>query len=361
MSGIRFSVAVGIVSLLMALGLTLPAQAAAVCKALDNPAACTPAFNANQQMSIKSGVPFIWLRNDAKSSAAVAHTVNYSTKARFVIEYSPSVYDGYQNWWLVHLVSDKSKAGWVEQSSLVGETAPESQSKANWTTTFKGGIRAGVPFIWIRTEASSSAPTLDTLWPGDSFLVFVKPEPINDGQQWWWFVSTQTEAGPKEGYVEQASLVNLGDYVATPVPTNVADTSSPACGTMTVTPATFKQGDTPQAGGIYYVTPGSTIIFDVEGLANLASITFNVPGPNDTLWRTSTSPRKLDFPGVKAEVQAVVPQQYGWVNVSAEAAGLNGATIQCGAFFVDNSVGENTAPVTSGDPNVPATTPEPSS
>jgi hypothetical protein len=358
MAGVRYAVVVIVVMMLAALGSVVPASAASsVCKPTDNPANCEAVFAANQNLAIKSGVPFVWLRKSPSSSAEVAYAVNYSAKTRFVIDYWPSVYDGYQNWWLVRLVSDKSKGGWVEQSSLVDATAPDNTpAKANWSTNFAGGIRAGVPFVWVRNAPNSSAGVLFTLLPGDPFIVLVDPQPIYDGRQWWWTITSPVPTSPKNGYVEQASIVPRVDAPPTLVPTQpgTVDTAQPTCDTMTVRPATFKQGDTSQAGGIYYVAPGSTITFDVEGLANLASITFNVPGPNDTLWRTSTSPRKLDFPGVKAEVTAVVPQQYGWVNVSAEAVGLNGETIQCGAFFVDNSTGEHTTP----DTNVPAVTPE---
>ncbi len=459
MSRIRFSIALGIVSLLMALGLAVPAQAAAVCKPLDNPAACTPAFTANQQLAIKSGVPFVWLRNSASSSAVVNATVNYSPNARFVIEYWPSVYDGYQNWWLVHLASDKSKAGMVEQSSLVDGGVPTG-TKAPWKVSFMGGARAGLPFVWLRTDPFSSAKVVATIRPGDTFTVSVEMPPVHDGTQWWWYVSTRTVAGyveqnsivpvrsvpatsvpptvspivlpttppnapphanwpmglkgdvkpgvpfisvrtapnstapvlfnlihldpfvvltepapvydgyqwwwtvtaplstyPRSGWVEEASLVErVDDFPTATIDPNVAQ---PACGTMTVSPITsYQTPDNSASAGIYIVKPGATITFGVEGLANLASITFNVPGPNDTLWRTSTSPRKLDFPGVKAEVTAVVPQKYGWAYVSAEAVGLNGKTIQCGAFWVDNGDGTTQVIGQGGDANVPAATPE---
>ncbi len=361
MKGLRFVLMMGIITLLSVLGAALPleAQAASVCGPLDNPSTgCDAAFDLYEPLTIRAGVPFVWLRKDPSSSAAVVGTMNYSGKTNLAINRWPSRFDGYQNWWLVSSTSNKSLVGWVEQSSLVLVNAPDSGARANWNAPFTGGIRKGIPFVWIRNAPNSNAAIVATLLPKDQFGVLGNPQPVNDSRQWWWYIRASTAAGVKEGYIEQASIVVVGNSLPTLVPspvpslvpTHVADTPPPTCDTMTVSPATYRNG-----GGIYYVTRGSYITFRVEGLSNLASITFNVPGSDSPIWRNGVGPRQLDFPGEKAEVYVTVPQAYGWALVSAEAVGLNGETIQCGVFWVDNG---GFATATPEAANAPETTPE---
>jgi hypothetical protein len=76
---------------------------------------------------------------------------------------------------------------------------------AQWTVPQTGYVKPGVPFLWIRSTASSGAG-LVAIIPADAALTIVG-SPAFDGVQWWWQVDYSTRVGIKTGYVEQALIV----------------------------------------------------------------------------------------------------------------------------------------------------------
>jgi hypothetical protein len=298
------------------------------CGAHDNPAGCEAVFGQGQELAIRPGLPFVWLRKSPSSSGEIAGTLVYSSAPSMTVVQGLSTFDGYQNWWLVALLSNPSLKGWVEQDSLVDPINPTSAPPAQWTTPFTATIRSGLPFAWIRSDAYSSASVLATLLPGDSFTVL---NPASDNDHWWYIRAT-TSAGTKEGYIEQGSIV----------PTTAASTNGnaprPACDAFSVSPGTFKPPvDNPEPEvdipASYQVSPNSTITFRVTGLQNVASVTFYLPGMDEMGWTNAEQPRRVTSPGTSAEVQLAVPSG-GYTIIWVDAVGVNGETIQCGSRVV---------------------------
>lgn len=295
------------------------------CGAHDKPAACEMAFGQGQQLAIRAGLPFVWLRKSPSSSAEIVGTLSYSTVPSMVVLQNISTFDGYQNWWLVSPLSNLSLKGWVEQDSLVDPINPASAPDPHWTPPFTATIRSGLPFAWIRSDSGSSASVLATIRPGDSFTV-LNPAPDNAH---WWYVSAATSDGIKQGYLEQGSIVP-----ATTTTTSGGSTARPACDAFSVSPGTFKAAqDNPEPEvdipPSYQVSPNSTITFHVGGLKNVASVTFYLPGADEMGWTNAEQPRTVNNPGSSAEAQLAVPSG-GYASVWVDAVGTNGETIQCG-------------------------------
>ncbi len=195
------------------LGIAQPAAArplALHCSAYTQSGICSPAFALNQQLAIQPQVAFVWLRQNPSSAAAVVATVIWTSKPALVVLQFPEVWDGYQNWWNVGLVSNSALRGWVEQASLhdlsIIAPTPAGPPAAAWKTPFTATISSALPFVWIRSTASSEGPVVSTLFLGNRFTVLGTPQPEYDGRQWWWYVRAITSAGRSEGYIEQAAI-----------------------------------------------------------------------------------------------------------------------------------------------------------
>ncbi len=323
MSRSLVGILVGLVTLFSTLGSTVRAVPF-VCRPHDNPGICEAVFGQGQELAIRSGVPFVWLRKAPSSSGAIVGTIAFSTLPTVTVAQFPSTYDGYQNWWLVAPLSNPSLKGWVEQDSLVDPINPDSAPTPQWTTPFMATIRSGLPFAWIRQDPYSSASVLATILPGNTFTVLN----VSNESNHWWYIRATTAAGVKEGYLEQGSIVPA------PATTGNGSAAKPACDPFTLSPGTFKPAqknmppdvDLPES---YQVSPNSTITFQVTGLQNVVSVTFYLPGMDDMGWTNRMQPQVVSQPGSSAQVQLTVPSG-GYTVVWVDALGTDGEAIQCG-------------------------------
>jgi hypothetical protein len=271
------------------------------------PGVCSPRFAKDQQVQIRSGVPFVWLRKEPSSSAQVVGTVVYSVGATLKVAEWPSRWDGYQNWWLVTPLPNSQVAGWVEQASLIDQAvAPDFSQRANWTAPFTGSIRGGVPFVWIRNAPDSYASVQATLLPWDRFTVLGTPQPVYDGRQWWWYVSARTLFGIRTGYVEQNSIVGARTMPQPPTTTPVP--SGPQLVSFSASPSLIDRG-------------GSTTLN--WNVTNAVSV---------TVWRLDTAGRLVEShtaqSGSGSWTLQLPSESLNSVEFRLYATGTNGATTE---------------------------------
>jgi hypothetical protein len=83
-------------------------------------------------------------------------------------------------------------------------------------------IQSSVPFVWLRSVASSAATVVGTISPSPQTILTVVQYPSQwDGYQNWWLVASRSNPGMR-GWVEQASLMDATS-APTPIPTNTSD------------------------------------------------------------------------------------------------------------------------------------------
>lgn len=79
-------------------------------------------------MTLRWGLPFVWVRVAPSSYAPVVYTV-YPTGYATLETTGNTQWDGYQTWSEVYLTNNSGIRGWVEQGSL----ATPYQSAPSWT------------------------------------------------------------------------------------------------------------------------------------------------------------------------------------------------------------------------------------
>ncbi|WP_162909405.1 hypothetical protein [Aggregatilinea lenta] len=174
---------------------------------------CRPMYLGGEAVTLKTGVPFAWLRAEPKSPQ-IAATVWPNAAATMQIALGPQGhFDGFQWWWFVTLAPSGRPylVGWVEQASLTANTtspAPDDPSVVkNWGLPMSGKVKAGIPFVWMRVAPSSDAIPGYTIPPLGPFVVVGGPS--FDGYQWWWMVAYPGPYGHVYGWIEQASIQPL--------------------------------------------------------------------------------------------------------------------------------------------------------
>ena len=196
-------------------------------------AAQSVTFHQNDQVVIKSGIAYVWLRSSPSSDCACVEYVVTSSKRLMRIMDTEPTSDGTENWWHVSTITRPIKQGWVEEKSLtLLKPAPKPTVTPNGTEqprqflTSAVQIREGVPFIWIRSSPSSAASILQTVkfsHPTNQSqcltIATIGPVVRWDGHQWWreLIPSTPANLDIKSGWVEENSLVdcNLGTTAPT--------------------------------------------------------------------------------------------------------------------------------------------------
>ncbi len=199
----------------------------------------TNAFHQNDQVVIKKGISYAWMRDTPTSECACVVVAITSSKQILRILDSTPVSDSIQNWWHVTTTTGTIKQGWIEEQSLaLYKAAPPSTATLSLTQQprqFSGAevqIREGVSFIWLRPQPSSSASS------GVTTVVFFRPTTRSqcltlgtvpttvkwDGQQWWRYVNSPSDS--RSGWVEENSLVDCKPTTASSVVTQ--PTASPS-------------------------------------------------------------------------------------------------------------------------------------
>jgi len=183
------------------------------------------AWDPDTVLTFANGVPFIWLRNAALPQADIRATVRPGQTLIVQAGAQPTLDQFGQVWWLVR-VPEINRIGWVEQKSLVlapptaqpsitntpqpsatptGTVAPSATPAYRaqpWIVPNVLFVKATVPYVWLRTRASSNAPVIDTVQLGG--LVIVRGGPTWDGVQYWWQV--QSAYTGKTGWVEEQAM-----------------------------------------------------------------------------------------------------------------------------------------------------------
>jgi hypothetical protein len=165
----------------------------------------------NQQMMIKPGFTYLWMRRDPSSSGQVVATLYPDDRVTLP---GPSSFDGAQWWWQV---SHDQVTGWVEQAGIVvapaavtnrtpqitGYAPADPTTLALWYAPQQVMVKPGVPFLWLRADPSSAGRILVTALPTQRLTLSGRS--TFDGVQWWWEVSD----GHTYGWVEQVQLVTI--------------------------------------------------------------------------------------------------------------------------------------------------------
>lgn len=170
----------------------------------ENPA--PPYTEWNGTFLVRSSVPFVWIRRSPFSTGDVMYVINPAARVKALhVDQTPNsglVYNDGQ-WW--GYIGSSAGEGWVEVSSLVRDTnvTPVPANGAQkWSVYNVVRVKANVPFVWLRSSASSDAPNSGQLPARTLFVIIGSPQ--NDGTQWWWQV--REERGNRVGYVEQNAL-----------------------------------------------------------------------------------------------------------------------------------------------------------
>jgi len=204
----------------------------------------TSAFHQNDQVVIKSGISYAWLRERPTSDCAcVVYTINSPKRVLRILDTSP-VSDGTQNWWHVTTITRPIKEGWLEENALrLLKQAPIATSTLSLTPQarqFKTNavqIRDGISFIWIRNAPSSTAAILQTIkfsrpTSQNQCLTLATVGPVVrwDGQQWWRAItpSSPGRTDIQAGWVEENSLVDCNLQSVTVTTVNPGITPSPS-------------------------------------------------------------------------------------------------------------------------------------
>lgn len=150
----------------------------------------------------KKGVPFLWFRAEPRPGSPPIFTVFPGTVLS-IVQGGPA--DNFnQLWWQV---SDPrtGTVGWLEENTLeLVSTRPLDNAvpPSEWQAGYVVKIKAGLPFSWLRTSASSVAPSAFTAAPNQTLVLMEGPR--SDGTQNWWRV--RLPGSPTGGWVEQNSL-----------------------------------------------------------------------------------------------------------------------------------------------------------
>lgn len=166
----------------------------------------SPYTDWNGDFLVRPAVPFVWIRRTPFSTGDVMYTIYTGARVKALhVDQQPNSGLTYNDgqWW--GYVGSTAGEGWIEVNSLVRDinvTPVPSNGAQNWREFNVVRVKAGVPFIWLRSSASSDAPNSGQLPTRTQFVILSTPQ--YDGKQWWWQV--REERGNRVGYVEQNSL-----------------------------------------------------------------------------------------------------------------------------------------------------------
>lgn len=180
----------------------------------------TTVFHQNDQVVIKKGISYAWIRDTPTSDCACVVVAISSSKQILRILDSIPVSDGIQNWWHVTTTAGTIKQGWIEEQSLtLFKAAPSATATLSLTqqpgqfSSAAVQIREGISFIWIRSQPSSASAivsTIDFFRPttnSQCLTLVVGPRTAKwDGQQWWRYINSLSDS--ISGWVEEKSLVD---------------------------------------------------------------------------------------------------------------------------------------------------------
>ncbi len=169
-------------------------------------------------LCVRLQVPFVWIRVAPSSSAEVLET-DYPTdcvpRPMTWVNHVTS-YDGVQTWLQVTAFLHQPQTGWVEFNSVFEPGAatqpPPSVALPTPPQIASGGYRVltSVPYVWLRTSPSSSAPVLNTVNRHDCQTIppidVFNEAPYWDGAQWWVHVGIPPRDTSVNGWVELRSL-----------------------------------------------------------------------------------------------------------------------------------------------------------
>jgi hypothetical protein len=180
----------------------------------------TTVFHQNDQVVIKKGISYAWIRDTPTSECACVVVAISSSKQILRILDSTPVSDGIQNWWHVTTTTGTLKQGWIEEQSLtLYKTAPPANATISSTqqprqfSSAEVQIRDGVSFIWLRGQPSSSSDVVNTInffrptTRSQCLTLGTVPGTVKwDGQQWWRYINSSSDSS--SGWVEEKSLVD---------------------------------------------------------------------------------------------------------------------------------------------------------
>jgi hypothetical protein len=232
----RRIVKLGTVLFFVLLSIAIAAPAAAAPNALHcgpyvQTGICSSLFENGDKVLIQPGTAFIWLRETPYSYGRVVNTIRPTASPNLQVINGTPAWDGYQNWFYVAPIGNIYASGWVEQASLLSTFTPFPVTPAanNWNVPLSATITRGIPYAWIRAQASSYAGTLATLFQGTVFTVMGSPAPVFDRVQWWWPVHFVYPNGSStvivDGWLEQNAIKPLTTPNLTPI---VLPTGTPA-------------------------------------------------------------------------------------------------------------------------------------
>src|SRR5579864_6992716 len=104
--------------ILLVLGTSIQVGAQAnptACGPYVKPGVCTPAFHRGDQLFIREGVPFVWLRAMPSSTGHIIITIRPSSGPVLEVVSYPPESDGNQYWYFVMPIGNSLVNGWVEQ------------------------------------------------------------------------------------------------------------------------------------------------------------------------------------------------------------------------------------------------------
>lgn len=180
--------------------------------------------NWSGNFTLRSAVPFVWVRATPSSIGQVITTVYPSSvfAASATAGGATFSWDGVQ-WWGYVVLPTTTITGWVEIGSLqrivvngpTNTPQPQTSPRGSWTTATTLRVKSRVPFVWLRAAPNSYAGVLLTVASGISLTV-ANDNAVLDGQ-WWWLV--KHPGSGVTGWVEQASLeLSTGPAPTTPPP-----------------------------------------------------------------------------------------------------------------------------------------------
>jgi len=170
---------------------------------------------------VKTGIPFVWLRNAPSSYAPPVMTL-YPQDYQKLVTTQTIREDNIQWWVLVQAFPSATSfgEGWVEANSLTtrcGGLIPLANAPAhsNWNGKTVC-IKPGVPFVWERTAPSSYAPSKNTIAYADCAALLTPIAAFQqfsfdvgyywDGAQWWVHLGAPPRVSSFEFWIEMNSL-----------------------------------------------------------------------------------------------------------------------------------------------------------
>lgn len=166
--------------------------------------------------TLKSGIPFAWLRFEPSSFAGFSVTLWPGETVQ--LNNPPTLAWDNTQWWVYVWPNASSARGyyWVELGSLEPRcqqpTPTPISGQAPWQPGNRVQVKLSVPFVWFRAAPAPGNPPVHTVFPGTQ-LVIVQGASTDSFGQWWWLM--RDPATGITGWVEQNSV----ELTSTPPPT----------------------------------------------------------------------------------------------------------------------------------------------